>query len=117
MAKKRGFSLNEWIHQGSHSKYFLGYRLYVLEVYNNEERFIKIGRTFTSVSQRYSEEGSLPYSYVILKEVEDTPYRIFHLETKLKRQFKEYRITPKVKFAGSSECFDIEITKFIEDIK
>ena len=115
--KKTGFTLSEWIYQANHSKNFENFKLYVLEIYDDNERFIKIGRTFTSVQQRYSEDGSLPYSYVILKEIIDNPYRIWKLEVKLKRQFKQYKITPNKPFKGSSECFDVEVTKFIEDIK
>jgi len=115
--KKTGFTLSEWIYQANHSKNFENFKLYVLEIYDDKERFIKIGRTFTSVQQRYSESESLPYSYVILKEVVDNPYRIWKLEIKLKRQFKQYKATPSKQFKGSTECFDIEITKFIEDIK
>ena len=115
--KKTGFTLSEWIYQANHSKNFENFKLYVLEIYDDNERFIKIGRTFTSVQQRYSEDGSLPYSYVILKEVVDNPFRIWKLEIKLKKQFKQYKVIPLKKFKGSSECFDIEITKFIEDIK
>lgn len=115
--KKTGFTLSEWIYQANHSKNFDNFKLYVLEIYDDNERFIKVGRTFTSVLQRYSEVGSLPYSYVILKEVIDNPYRIYNLETKIKRQLKQYKITPLKKFKGSSECFSIEATKFIEDIK
>ena len=108
-----GFSLSEWQEQAEQSKNFDSYKVYVLECYNEDERFIKIGRTFTTVAQRYSEVGSLPYKYEILGEVSDNPFRVFRFETKLKRMFKEFKYSPKIKFSGFKESFSIEIKQQI----
>jgi hypothetical protein len=66
---------------------------------------------------RFSEAGSLPYSYNIVKVIVDNPYRIFKLEAKLKRKFKEYKYSPANKFSGHKECFSIEILNLIQDIE
>ena len=113
----RGFSMREWIDQAEKSENFDSYKLYIIELHNDNERFIKVGRTFNTVEKRFSADGSLPYCYDVLKIVEDTPYRIFNLETKLKRKFKQHRYKPLKSFSGLNECFTLEIKEFIQDIK
>ena len=39
--KRTGFTLSEWIHQANHSKNYENFKLYVLEIYDDNERFIK----------------------------------------------------------------------------
>lgn len=113
----RGFSLKEWIDQAEKSENFDSYKVYIIEIYNDNERFIKIGRTFNTVEKRFSMDGSLPYFYDILKIIEGNPHKIFKLESKLKREFKQYRYTPIERFHGFKECFTTDIKQFINDIK
>lgn len=104
----KGFSLKEWIEQAEKSENFESYKVYIIEVFNKDEKFIKIGRTFNTVEKRFSMDGSLPYSYNIINIIEDNAYRIFHLETKLKRMCKQYSYQPKLKFKGVKECFTLD---------
>lgn len=117
MRTKTGWSLSEWITQAKSSDHFDSFKCYIIECFSHEERFIKIGRTFNTIEARFAEDGSLPYSYNILKVISDNPYRIFKLEAKLKRKFKEYRYQPMKSFSGHKECFSMEILNLIQDIE
>jgi len=109
----RKFSLREWIDDAKVSKNFDAFRVYVIEVWDDNERFIKIGRSFCTVKSRFTTKEGFPYQYKILYEVCGNPFHIFNLETKLKREFKQYRIQPLKQFIGSTECFSIEIIPLI----
>ena len=109
MAKRYGFSISDWIDQANASEFFDSFKLYVLECYNDEERFIKVGRTFRSVSNRYMDAESMPYSYNIIYEEVDNPYRIYKLENKIKKESKQYRVKTKLGFPGDTECFSLDI--------
>lgn len=116
MRTKTGWSLSEWISQAESSSSFDSYKIYIILVKDDNEEFIKIGRTFNTVEKRFSEVGSLPYSYEVLKVIVDNPYRIFKLESKLKRKFKEYKYIPIKYFTGKHECFTLDIKEFINEI-
>jgi len=85
--------------------------LYILECYNNNERFIKIGITSRSIKERYPNKTTMPYEYTVLHEITGSPEFIFDLETLLHRKSKNYKYTPKTYFAGSiTECFEVNTT-------
>ena len=80
--------------------------LYILECFNDKERFFKIGITSRSIKQRYSSKVQMPYAYSIVKEIIGDPEFIYDLETKLHKEHKQYKYIPSIPFAGgSSECF------------
>jgi len=80
--------------------------LYVLECFNNNERFFKIGITSHSVKKRYNSPTQMPYNYRVLDEIVGDPTYIYDLETKLHQINKENHYVPSIPFAGSvSECF------------
>lgn len=82
--------------------------LYLIEVYNEEERFLKIGITKNSVKQRYRGKV-LPYKYKILKEIKSLNRElIWDSENRLKEELKQFKYKPKIFFAGAYECFEIE---------
>jgi hypothetical protein len=85
-------------------------KLYIIRCYNNDENFIKIGRTKNTLIKRFSTKSSLPYNYEILKIIEsDDSDEIFELEVKLKREFIKYKYKPLIYFAGNTECFKVSI--------
>ena len=83
---------------------------YIIECYNEEESFIKIGRTLRTVKKRYSSRSEMPYNFKILKEVRnlDSDF-IFDLEIKYKRKFKQFSYTPKNYFGGITECYSVSV--------
>lgn len=81
--------------------------LYILECWSDNERFVKIGITSTSVKKRYNTKSHMPYEYTVLHEIAGSPEFIYDLETLLHRKSKNYKYTPNIPFKGSStECFE-----------
>lgn len=101
------FKLSEWISDAESSKNFDSYKLYVIECWNDAERFYKIGRTFLKIEGRFSNNynNNFPYSYKIIDIVESNPFHIFKLEKKLHKQLKDNKYKPLCGFIGSTECF------------
>lgn len=114
--KPNGWTLREWIEQSKASRYFTGYKLYVIECFNDNERFIKIGRTYCTIGQRFCDTKSMPYQYELIYEIkDDNPYLIFNLENKLKKEYKPHKYKPLIKFTGQNECFSMEIKDTLKD--
>jgi hypothetical protein len=104
---KGGWTTTNWLEKSEKSKVFDSFKFYVIECYNDNERFIKIGRTFKTVKKRFS--GKIPYNYILLKEIVfDTHNDAFEFEVKIKALIKEFQYTPKLEFGGRFECYNIE---------
>lgn len=99
-----GWSLKKWEHNGNKSKYFDSFKVYIIKCWNNDEKFYKIGKTFTTVEKRFK-NNSIPYNFKILKEIEGTAKYIHYLENKLKKENGEHKYLPKIHFGGKYECF------------
>jgi len=85
--------------------------LYIIRCYNENEEFIKIGRTSTSTIKRFKKKQTMPYEYEVIKEIKGSPGFIFDKEVKLHRLYKEYKYKPLIHFGGETECFNISILK------
>lgn len=101
---------SKWEAMGKRSKNFEGFKLYVIRIFNQNEEFIKIGKTFVSLHKRLSK---LPYEWIKIAEVEGSATYISELEKKLHKQFKPYTYTPKISFDGTTECFTTDIEKLM----
>lgn len=92
--------------------------LYLVELYDEDERFLKVGITTTSISKRFKE---LNYKIRKIKSVTSDIKTIFKLETKVLSTFKKKSYRPKQKFSGQTECFQLnskkEIVEYIKRIK
>lgn len=88
------------------SKNFKNFKCYILECWNEEEYFYKIGRTFREITDRFSSKSLMPYNYKILHEIIGTAEDICNLELKLKNLHKDFKYIPKIKFNGMYECFN-----------
>ena len=105
-SKEKGvWSKSSWKCNSLISTTFDGYKLYIIELQNKEEKFLKIGRTFRKIKIRF-QKGSLPYNYKIkyLYHSNDSDF-IFNIENKIKTSLKTLKYTPNQKFIGSTECF------------
>lgn len=91
-------------------------KLYFIHFYNNNEEFIKIGITSKSVEKRFRSENKLGYAIKIIKYLEGEASKIWNMEKKLHKKFKEFKHIPKINFNGSTECFNINIKSLIENI-
>lgn len=97
------YSKSEWIESGNS----VG-MLYMLEFFDKDERFIKIGITKNSIKKRYSNKASLGYNYKMIDYVESgNKLLIWDSELNLKKKLKSLNYQPLHKFSGSStECFE-----------
>lgn len=91
--------------------------LYVIECYNEQERFIKIGVTSRSVKVRFRDAYDMPYNYKILREFRyaniDAPDK---METELLKFTKTATYCPKLKFSGQTETRIINIKEALLDL-
>lgn len=97
--------------------------LYLLEMSDNKEYFVKIGITSNRRKrfELYDKEKSL-YDYKIVCEVPTTNLGSANLERKIMMEFRRlgYGYKPLKKFTGWTECFSNEakdlIIKYIEEV-
>jgi hypothetical protein len=84
--------------------------LYLLNIYNENESFFKIGITkHKNINRRYSGFSKTGYKLEMLSQIEDTPENIWTSEKLLIKYLKNFHYIPNNKFLGSStECFKIE---------
>lgn len=86
--------------------------LYVLEFHNDDERFLKIGRSF--YPEYRIKALSKNYQISVLKFLEDSHENVYTLEQKLHKLFRNFRYKPLIPFGGSVlECFEYQI---LEDV-
>lgn len=79
--------------------------VYIIECYNDKERFFKIGRTMRSIKDRFLRPSVMPYNYKLIKQFFGNPDEVFNLEIKLHRLNKKFKYFPEIQFPGSTECF------------
>lgn len=100
-----GWTTSSWIKAAKRSKYFDGFKVYIILCYLDNEVFIKIGRTFRTVKNRFNNVG-FPYEYDILHEFKGDASAMMTKELELHRLYKDYKYTPNLPFDGDTECFD-----------
>lgn len=104
LANNNYWSYSGWTLAGENSKYFDGYKVYVIRCYSDTEEFYKIGKTYNPIWLRFN-RGQLPYEYEVLHTFTGSGLFICKLEEELLKMNYEYRYKPTKKFAGSQECF------------
>lgn len=104
-----GCGLTDWIKMANKSIRFDSFKCYIIRCFDNNEEFIKIGRTFNTTSWRFRNIGVMPYEYEVLKEIVGSPKFVLDKETELKNKFKDYKYVPLKKFNGQYECFTVDI--------
>lgn len=110
-----GWGLSDWIKLSENSSEFSEYKVYIIKCSSDTESFIKIGRTFKELKNRFCSKLSMPYLYEVISEVPDNPFRIFKLENKLKKMCKEFSYTPINSFSGMHECFSLEALDLLKE--
>lgn len=111
-----GRTLPEWIDAAERSNNFDSYKLYIIECWNDNERFYKIGRTFTTLGVRFRSKREMPYDWEEVKIITGSAKHIWNLEKQLHKEHKEFKNKPQIKFAGYTECFNIDIKDKIKEI-
>lgn len=102
-----GYKLKDWVKYAENSNNFESYKLYTIKIYNDEESFYKIGRTFLPINKRFykNTSSSMPYNYDIVSIVSGTAKYIYNLEIIKHRELKKYKYKPMKHFDGVTECF------------
>ena len=87
---------------------------YIIECYNDNERFIKFGVTSRSIKVRFRDSYDMPYNYNILREFRyaniNAPDAI---ETQLLKFTKTATYTPKISFNGRTETRDLSVKEAV----
>lgn len=101
---------NLWAHKGWEkaalkSKLFDSFKVYIIECWDKEEKFYKIGKTYLNIKYRFESKRSMPYNWKVIKIFKGEAEEISKLETKLKNENKGNKYLPKIKFGGKRECF------------
>ena len=98
-----GWGHRDWEITAEKSSNFDSYKLYIIRVFNDEESFYKIGRTYRKIEKRFA---GFIYNYEVIQIRESfTPAKIYFLEKVFKEYNKEFKYEPKKKFHGYRECF------------
>lgn len=80
--------------------------IYIIKCWNESETFYKIGVTTQSVSKRFHNNKSMPYSFEVVKTAKARAEKVYNTEIQSHRLNKESHYTPKLSFGGSVlECF------------
>lgn len=80
--------------------------LYIINCFNDNENFFKIGITkHLDLKKRFNSYSMMPYNYKIVKQIKYIPSFIFDLETKLHQICENYKYVPTISFGGEFECF------------
>lgn len=78
-------------------------KLYIVNLYNEQENFYKIGVTKQKLKYRLSK---FPYNCNVIKVIESSPLNIISLENNLLKYHQKHSYAPQKAFAGSAkECF------------
>ena len=113
-------SYSQWREKGKLSSHFDSYKVYVIKLTHEEtgESFYKIGKTYTTVKERYSREKSdFPYDIEeVFEYSHDSGIYISKLERLLLNTYKHKSYLPKEVFCGRYECVSEVDLEQIENI-
>ncbi|MCX6210659.1 MAG: hypothetical protein NTZ59_14445 [Bacteroidetes bacterium] len=83
-------------------------KLYWIEMSYENEKWVKFGRTFVTLKDRFWELKKLNIEYTVIKIITGEPDYICKLERRVHKFLKKFRYTPKIDFGGRTECFKIK---------
>ena len=90
------------------------YLVYIIYCFNENEKFIKIGKTSKTVSSRFS--GKLPYNHFVIDFYSFySPLDCSKFEKKLHNKYKKFKYNPINKFKGYTECFSLNLLDKIKN--
>lgn len=100
-----GWSYSFWEKAGLKSKTFDSFKVYIIECWNEDELFYKIGKTYNTIKRRFEYKGALPYKWKLIKLYKGEAREMSELEIKLKSINKKHKYIPNIGFSGKQECF------------
>lgn len=84
---------------------------YILNCKQGSETFYKVGITSLSVQERYRKKGAMPYNFTVVLTAEGMSEDVYAIEKQIFKDLQAYKYTPKLRFAGETECFSSCLTK------
>lgn len=89
--------------------------VYLINLYNDKECFIKLGITNKEkIARRFSNLST--YKIGDIFKIKTNKYNATLIEQKLHKELTEYKYTPNIKFKGHTECYNKEKWKNIKSI-
>lgn len=82
--------------------------IYIVEMRGNGEIFCKVGITTSTIKRRFNHKFPYRVFLYYIKRHENLKI-LYDKETQVLVGFSNHKYTPKIKFGGCTECFDIEI--------
>ena len=77
--------------------------MYIVKCFNENEEFIKIGKTFRTLKDRFEE---IPYNFLEIKIKEfKTAKECSKYEKEIHRKVKNFKYCPRISFGGRFECY------------
>jgi hypothetical protein len=90
---------------------------YIIECFNENESFIKMGVTSRSIKVRFRDSYDMPYNYKVLREFRYANIEASDaLETQLLKFTKSATYLPNLKFNGQTEARNINIKNSLLDL-
>jgi hypothetical protein len=106
-----GFSLIKWLNFASKRTCIL----YLVLIFNDKERFLKVGITSQgNVSVRIKQCAN-HYSFNIIEEIIGSAEHVYINEKEIHKMFHKYKYIPENKIGGYTECLKIEALPFVQD--
>ena len=114
---------SDWTNAAINSKSFESFKVYIIRCYNDNEEFIKIGRTFSKLNKRFEGTSKLPYSYEIIyikefsnqQTITNNSIECCEFEKNLHKKLKSFKYNPLLKFNGYTECFNNDSLELIKE--
>lgn len=105
--KQHGFNLSKWINNSQ------GHicTLYIINIFNQDESFIKVGITYDTVEKRFIKLKQSGYEYKIMTSVsvpEKGGRAIALIELEVHLALQDYKYKPQNSFKGQGECYKLE---------
>jgi len=103
-----GYKKSSWVNYCERYNKIYAY-VYIILMYDNNEKFVKIGLTSISIAERFNCSSKMPYNYTLIKEIKCNSIEAFDLEKEYHKQFSNFKYTPRIHFKGYKECFNVNI--------
>jgi len=88
---------------------------YLIQCWDKEETFYKLGITVNNILTRYGSVKSMPYEWQILLEHPGTAEEVYDMEVHFKGQMAKFQYAPTIPFNGSkTECY-LQLSEELND--